>query len=84
VTTPETGVVITLGQIYDELRDTAKTVNRVDSTLTAFRDEVAARLDDHETRIRVDEANRWPRGTLALYATVAAGIGGVGTLFLTR
>ena len=84
MTTPQAGIVITLTEIYAEVRDMAKTVGRVDTTLTEFRSEVTAQLQDHETRIRADEANRWPRATLGLYATIAAGIGAVAALFVIR
>jgi len=84
VTTPQAGIVITLTEIYAEVRDMAKTVGRVDTTLNDFRKEVTTQLQDHETRIRADEANRWPRATLGLYATVAAGFGAVAALFIIR
>lgn len=80
----QTGVVITLSEIYAEVRSLGQTVGKVDTTLTAFRDEVCARLDDHETRIRADEAARWPLPTVGVCAAVIGAVAALGALFLTR
>jgi hypothetical protein len=84
VTTPETGVVITLPQIYAEVSAMAKTVSRIDTTLTDFRAEATGRLEDHETRIRADEANRWPWPPTVAVATVVAAVAAFVALFVTR
>lgn len=92
MTTPDqVGVVITLPQIYTEVQAMAKTLSQVDSTLTAFRTETnakfaetAGKLTDHETRIRADEATRWPRATVVAIATVVAAVAGIGALFITH
>lgn len=81
---PETGVMVTLAEIYAQVRSTAATVARIDTTLTEFRSEASAQLKDHESRIRADEANRWPTGQVLLIATVVGSVATVGTLFVTR
>ena len=81
---PETGVMVTLGEIYAQVRSTASTVARIDTTLTEFRSEASAQLKDHEARIRADEANRWPAGPLIIVASVVGAVATVGTLFVTR
>ncbi|HSX99705.1 MAG TPA: hypothetical protein VLG91_20295 [Streptomyces sp.] len=85
MTTPDTtGVLVTLPEIYAEVRAMAKTVNRVDTTLADFRAEVTTRLDDHEARIRADEANRWPWPPIVAVATVVAAVAAFAALFITR
>jgi hypothetical protein len=85
VTTPDaTGVLVTLPEIYAEVRAMAKTVSKVDTTLTDFRAEVSGRLDDHETRIRADEASRWPWPNIVAVATVVAAVAAFVALFVTR
>lgn len=84
MTTPETGIVVTLGEIYAEVRDVSKTVGRVDTHLTDFRAEVTAKLADHETRIRADEANRWPLPNIVALATVSGSAIALAALALSR
>ncbi|GHI91265.1 hypothetical protein [Streptomyces olivaceus] len=58
MTTPESGVVISSAQMYQEVRDLAKTVGRIeakiDGVLNETRD-IRADLADHETRLRALE-----------------------------
>lgn len=91
MTTPETGIVITLPEIYAEMRAMGKTVGRIDATLTTFVTDSAeresrqdARIDDHEIRIRADEANRWPLPNLVALATVAGSAIALAALAITR
>ncbi|GHA61177.1 hypothetical protein GCM10010330_11340 [Streptomyces tendae] len=57
--TPEQGVVISNAQMYQEVRDLAKTVGRIeakiDGVLNETRD-IRADLADHEARLRALEA----------------------------
>lgn len=80
----ETGLVITLAQIYAEVQSMSKTVGRVDTTLTEFRTETGRVLADHETRIRADEASRWPLPGIVAVATVVGAVAAGLALFITR
>jgi hypothetical protein len=85
VTTPDTtGVVITLPQIYAEVKAMAKTVDKLDTGFTSFTSEVSKTLSDHENRIRADEANRWPWPRAVAVATVVATVIAFAALFVSR
>lgn len=81
---PETGVTVTLGEIYAQVVSTARKVDGIDTTMTAFRDEVSTQLKDHETRIRADEANRWPLPNIAALAAVTGSAVALAALVIAR
>lgn len=82
--TPDQGVVISNTQMYQEVRDLAKAVGRIeakiDGVLNETRD-IRADLADHEARIRSLERGRWPLPTIAALAgAIGAGTGLVSML----
>lgn len=91
MTTPETGIVISLPEIYAEVRNLGKTLGRVENTLTTHVADCVERdrrrdtqFDDHEIRIRADEANRWPRANVVALATVTGAGAALAALFVAR
>jgi septal ring factor EnvC (AmiA/AmiB activator) len=76
VTVPETGVVITTTQMYQELRSLSNGVTRVETKLDGIAQgltDLGKDVADHETRIRVLEQKIWRAAGSA--AVLAAGGG---------
>lgn len=74
MTTPDSGVYISNAQMYQEVRDLAQTVGRIESKVDSFLDEakdIRGDLQDHELRIRTLERARWPMPTIGVLAGVA-------------
>jgi hypothetical protein len=84
VTTPDPGVYISTAQMYQEVRDLAQTVGRIESKVDSFLDEakdIRGDLQDHELRIRTLERARWPMPTIGVLAGVAGAATGAIALF---
>jgi len=84
VTTPDPGVYISTAQMYQEVRDLAQTVGRIESKVDSFLDEakdIRGDLQDHELRIRTLERARWPMPTIGVLAGVAGAATGALALF---
>ncbi|MFS8200467.1 hypothetical protein ACLVWQ_17495 (plasmid) [Streptomyces sp. CWNU-52B] len=82
--TPDPGVYISPAQTYQEVRDLARTVDRIESKLDGILDdtkEIRADLQDHETRLRTLERARWPMPTIGVLAGVAGAATGAIALF---
>lgn len=78
--TPDPGVYISPAQTYQEVRDLARTVDRIESKLDGVLDEqkdIRTDVADHETRLRTLERARWPLPTVAALAGVAGTATGV-------
>ena len=61
MSTPDPGVYISPAQTYQEVRDLARTVDRIESKLDGVLDEqrdIRSDVADHETRLRVLERAR--------------------------
>jgi hypothetical protein len=83
VATPE-GVYISTAQMYQEVRDLAQTVGRIESKVDNFLDEtkdIRSDVQDHELRIRTLERARWPMPTIGVLAGVAGAATGAMALF---
>lgn len=81
--TPE-GVYISTAQMYQEVRDLAQTVGRIESKVDNFLDEtkdIRSDVQDHELRIRTLERARWPMPTIGVLAGVAGAATGAMALF---
>lgn len=81
--TPE-GVYISTAQMYQEVRDLAQTVGRIESKVDSFLDEakdIRSDVQDHELRIRNLERARWPLPTIGVLAGVAGAATGAMALF---
>lgn len=75
MTTPDPGVYISNAQMYQEVRDLAKTVGRIESKVDSFLDEakdIRSDVQDHELRIRTLERARWPLPSLAALTSLGA------------
>lgn len=84
MTTPDPGVYISTAQMYQEVRDLAQTVGRIESKVDSFLDEakdIRSDVQDHELRIRTLERARWPLPTLGVLAGVAGAATGALALF---
>lgn len=84
MTTPDPGVYISTAQMYQEVRDLAQTVGRIESKVDSFLDEakdIRGDLQDHELRIRTLERARWPMPTIGVLAGVAGAATGALALF---
>ncbi|MGX1514992.1 hypothetical protein [Streptomyces collinus] len=84
MTTPETGVYISNGQMYQELRTLSDGVTRVETKLDGIAQgltEVSKDITDHETRLRTLERARWPMPTIGVLAGVAGAATGALALF---
>ena len=84
MTTPDTGVYISTAQMYQEVRDLAQTVGRIESKVDSFLDEakdIRGDLQDHELRIRTLERARWPMPTIGVLAGLAGAATGAVALF---
>lgn len=84
MTTPDSGVYISNAQMYQEVRDLAQTVGRIESKVDSFLDEakdIRGDLQDHELRIRTLERARWPMPTIGVLAGVAGAATGAIALF---
>lgn len=84
MTTPDPGVYISTAQMYQEVRDLAQTVSRIESKVDSFLDEakdIRQDVQDHELRIRTLERARWPLPTVGALAGVAGAATGVVALF---
>lgn len=80
MSTPDPGVYLSPPQIYQEVRDLARTVDRIESKLDGVLDEqkdIRSDVADHETRLRTLERARWPLPTLGVLAGVAGAATGV-------
>lgn len=84
MTTPDqAGIVITLPQMYAELRAMGETLGRVEGTVSVTAADVRgirASQDDHETRVRSLEASRWPLASLGALSGVAGAVAGAWAL----
>ncbi|MGV9271338.1 hypothetical protein ACWDRR_42625 [Kitasatospora sp. NPDC003701] len=71
---PDTGIVITAAQMYEEVRRVGDGLIRLEAKLDALgaadRD-VDTRLADHESRLRRLEAGRWPLPTIGVLGGLA-------------
>ncbi|MEV0691767.1 hypothetical protein [Streptomyces sp. NPDC050388] len=84
MTGPDPGVYISSAQMYQEVRDLAQTVGRIESKVDGFLDEtkdIRGDLQDHELRIRTLERARWPMPTIGVLAGVAGAATGAIALF---
>lgn len=82
--TPDPGVYISTAQMYQEVRDLAQTVSRIESKVDSFLDEakdIRSDVQDHEIRIRTLERARWPMPTIGVLAGVAGAATGALALF---
>ncbi|WP_405799260.1 hypothetical protein [Streptomyces sp. NBC_01506] len=78
--TPDPGVYISPAQTYQEVRDLARTVDRIEAKLDGVLDEqrdIRNDVADHETRLRTLERARWPLPTVAVLAGAAGTATGV-------
>ncbi|MFE0808228.1 hypothetical protein ACFW34_12180 [Streptomyces sp. NPDC058848] len=85
MTTPDPGVYISTAQMYQEVRDLAQTVSRIESKIDGILDEtkdIRADIADHELRIRTLERARWPLPTIGVLAGVAGAATGALALFV--
>lgn len=74
-TTPDPGVYISSTQMYQEVRDLAKAVSRIESKLDSILDDtkdIRSDVQDHELRIRTLERARWPLPSIAAVTGVGA------------
>ncbi|MFJ9031091.1 hypothetical protein ACIRQP_21680 [Streptomyces sp. NPDC102274] len=79
-TAPDPGVYISPAQTYQEVRDLARTVDRIEGKLDVVLDEqkdIRADVADHEGRLRTLERGRWPLPTLGVLAGVAGTATGI-------
>ncbi|MEU3252878.1 hypothetical protein [Streptomyces sp. NPDC006997] len=84
MTTPDPGVYISTAQMYQEVRDLAQTVGRIESKVDNFLDEakdIRSDVHDHEIRIRTLERARWPLPTIGVLAGVGGAVTGALALF---
>lgn len=84
MTTPDPGVYISTAQMYQEVRDLAQTVGRIESNVDSLLDgakDIRDDLQDHELRIRTLERVRWPMPTIGVLAGVAGAATGAIALF---
>ncbi|MEV8395615.1 MULTISPECIES: hypothetical protein [Bacillati] len=84
VTAPDPGVYISPAQTYQEVRDLARTVDRIESKLDGILDEnkdIRSDVADHETRLRTLERARWPLPTIGVLAGVAGTASGLFALY---
>lgn len=82
--TPDPGVFISNAQMYQEVRDLAQTVSRIESKLDNILDDakdIRSDVQDHELRIRTLERARWPLPTIGVLAGVAGAATGAVALF---
>ncbi|MCZ9352998.1 hypothetical protein NGM36_25045 [Streptomyces mutabilis] len=85
MTTPDPGVYISPAQTYQEVRDLAKAVGRIEAKLDGILDEtkdIRSDIADHELRIRTLERARWPLPTIGVLAGVAGAATGALALFV--
>ncbi|MEV5953716.1 hypothetical protein AB0M11_08055 [Streptomyces sp. NPDC051987] len=78
--TPDPGVFISNAQMYQEVRDLAQAVNRIESKLDNILDDakdIRSDVQDHELRIRTLERARWPLPTIGALAGIAGAATGV-------
>lgn len=76
---------ISNGQTYQEVRDLARTVDRIELKLDEVLNEtkdIRSDIADHETRLRTLERARWPLPTIGVLAGVAGAA--TGALALLR
>ncbi|WP_346767349.1 hypothetical protein [Streptomyces sp. C1-2] len=76
---------ISTAQMYQEVRDLAQTLSRVESKVDSFLDEakdIRADVQDHEIRLRTLERARWPLPTLGVLAGIVGAATGAAALFL--
>ncbi|MFJ6073721.1 hypothetical protein ACIQFU_23240 [Streptomyces sp. NPDC093065] len=81
--TPDAGVYISTAQMYQEVRDLAQTVGRIESKVDSFLDEakdIRSDVQDHELRIRTLERARWPLPTIGVLTGLAGAATGVVSL----
>lgn len=78
------GVVITTTQMYGEVRELSRKVDRIETKLDAIlndNQEIKNDLADHETRLRSLERARWPMPTIGILAGVAGAVTGALALY---
>jgi len=68
---PEGAVVITTADIYRQLLDLTKELGELKGAVQQANSRISA-VDDHESRLRALEKNRWPLPALALLTSVGA------------
>lgn len=76
----DAGVYISNGQTYQEVRDLARTVDRIELKLDEVLNEtkdIRSDVADHEARLRSLERARWPLPTIGVLAGVAGTATGV-------
>lgn len=84
MTSPDPGVYISTAQMYQEVRDLAQTVSRIESKVDSFLDEakdIRSDVQDHEIRIRTLERARWPMPTVGVLAGIGGAVTGAIALF---
>lgn len=84
MTPQDPGVYISPAQMYDEVRNLSKAVDRIEQKIDSIIDEtkdIRNDLADHESRIRSLERGRWPLPTVAALAGVGGAVTGALALF---
>jgi hypothetical protein len=80
---PDPGAFISNAQMYQEVRDLAQTVGRIESKVDNLLDaakDLRSNVQDHELRIRTLERARWPMPTIGVLAGVAGAAAGATAL----
>lgn len=83
MTSSDPGVYISPAQTYQEVRDLAKAVGRIEAKVDSFLDEakdIRGDVADHELRIRTLERARWPLPTVGVLSGLAGAATGVVSL----
>ncbi|MEV7871518.1 hypothetical protein AB0P17_36710 [Streptomyces sp. NPDC088124] len=81
---PDPGVYISPAQTYQEVRDLARTVDRIELKLDEVLNEtkdIRSDVADHEARLRTLERARWPLPTIGVLAGVAGTASGLIALY---
>ena len=80
MTTQDPGVYIGPAQTYQEVRNLARTVDRIESKLDGVLDEqkdIRGDVQDHEMRLRTLERARWPLPALGVLTGAIGGATGL-------
>jgi len=67
---PEGAVVITTADIYRQLLDLTRELGELKGAVQQANTRISA-VDDHESRLRAMEKNRWPLPALAILISIA-------------
>lgn len=84
MTGPDTGVFISNGQMYQELRSLSDGLTRVETKLDGIGQgltDLGKDVADHESRLRTLERARWPLPTIGVLAGLAGTATGALALF---